>query len=82
MFSLIGIHFNIYFFWLISQVPFILVEGDRWPQSDYIIVNMDGSRQPLPLTTAYQRLELANVSPFTFLQAMFGLKCPVSLEVE
>ncbi|KDO37009.1 hypothetical protein CISIN_1g028047mg [Citrus sinensis] len=43
---------------------------------------MDGSRQPLPLTTAYQRLELANVSPFTFLQAMFGLKCPIGVLAE
>ncbi|OMO66122.1 Zinc finger, RING/FYVE/PHD-type [Corchorus olitorius] len=34
-----------------QTVPFILVEGGKWPQSDSVIVNMDGSRHPLPLTT-------------------------------
>lgn len=66
----------------LRTVPFILVEGDWWPESDYIIVDMDGSRHPLPLTTAYQQLQLANVSPFTFLQAMFGLKCPIGVLAE
>ncbi|RVW52194.1 E3 ubiquitin-protein ligase SPL2 [Vitis vinifera] len=60
-------------------VPFILVEGGRWPQSDYVIVNMDGSRHPLPLTTVYHQLQPVNASPYTFLQALFGHDYPVGL---
>lgn len=60
------------------QVPFILVEGGKWPQSDYVVVNMEGSKHPLPLTTVYQHLQPISASPYTFLQAMFGLEYPVS----
>ncbi|CAK9147835.1 unnamed protein product [Ilex paraguariensis] len=63
----------------LRTVPFILVEGGRWPQSDYVIVNMDGSRQPLPLTIVYHHLQPINATPYTFLQALFGHEYPVGL---
>lgn len=65
----------------ILHVPFVLVEGGWLPSSDYAIVNLDGSEHPLPLTTVYHRLQPINVSPHTFLQAIFGHECPVSLEI-
>lgn len=61
------------------KVPFILVEGGQWPQSDCVIVNMDGSRHSLPLTTVYHQLQPINASPYTFLQALFGHEYPVGL---
>ena len=69
---------NILFGFNILQVPFILVEGGQWPQSDCVIVNMDGSRHSLPLTTVYHQLQPINASPYTFLQALFGHEYPVS----
>ncbi|XWS16162.1 hypothetical protein CRYUN_Cryun34aG0061600 [Craigia yunnanensis] len=62
-----------------SDVPFILVEGGQWPQSDCVIVNMDGSTHSLPLTTVYHQLQPINASPYTFLQALFGHEYPVGL---
>ncbi|OMO70644.1 Zinc finger, RING/FYVE/PHD-type [Corchorus capsularis] len=62
-----------------KTVPFILVEGGKWPQSDSVIVNMDGSRHPLPLTTVYHQLQPINASPYTLLQALFGHEYPVGL---
>ncbi|KAL0341837.1 UNVERIFIED_CONTAM: E3 ubiquitin-protein ligase SPL2 [Sesamum calycinum] len=66
----------------VYQVPFILVEEGKWPQSDYLVVNMEGSRHPLPLMTVYQHLQPINASPYTFLQALFGLEYPVGLLYE
>ncbi|XP_059642448.1 E3 ubiquitin-protein ligase SPL2-like [Cornus florida] len=63
----------------LRTVPFVLVESGRWPKSDYIIVNMDGSRHQLPLTTVYHQLQPVNASPYTFLQALFGHEYPVGL---
>ncbi|KAL5579560.1 hypothetical protein UlMin_012002 [Ulmus minor] len=63
----------------LRTVPFILVEGGRWPHTDYVVVNMDGSRHPLPLTTVYHQLQPVNASPYTFLQALFGHEYPVGL---
>lgn len=63
------------------QVPFILIESGQWPDSDYVIVNMDGSRHPLPLTTVYHQLQPVNASSYTFLQALFGHEYPVSYRV-
>ncbi|KAF8393620.1 hypothetical protein HHK36_021865 [Tetracentron sinense] len=60
-------------------VPFILVEAGQWPHSDYVIVNLDGSRHPLPLTTVYHQLQPVHASPYTFLQALFGHEYPVSI---
>ncbi|KAE8728612.1 putative leucine-rich repeat receptor-like protein kinase [Hibiscus syriacus] len=60
-------------------VPFILIDGGQWPQSDFVIVNMDGSKHPLPLTTVYHQLHPINASPYTFLQALFGHEYPVGL---
>ncbi|KAM7480614.1 hypothetical protein LguiA_028827 [Lonicera macranthoides] len=63
----------------LRMVPFVLVEGGKWPQSDFVIVNMDGSRHPLPLTTVYHNLQPVSASPYTFLQALFGHEYPVGL---
>lgn len=63
----------------LRMVPFILVEGGRRPQSDYLIVNMDGSKHPLPLVTVYHQLQPISASPYTFLQALFGHEYPVGL---
>ncbi|KAK4481968.1 hypothetical protein RD792_012882 [Penstemon davidsonii] len=62
-----------------QTVPFILVEVGKWPQSDYVIVNMEGSTHPLPLTTVYHHLQPINASPYTFIQAFFGLEYPIGL---
>ncbi|KAL3528587.1 hypothetical protein ACH5RR_007909 [Cinchona calisaya] len=63
----------------VRMVPFVIVETERWPQSDYVIVNMEGSKHPLPLTTVYHHLQPINASPYTFLQALFGHEYPVGL---
>ncbi|XAR67580.1 Ubiquitin--protein ligase [Bertholletia excelsa] len=63
----------------LRTVPFILVEGGWQPRSDYVIVNMDGSRHPLPLVTVYHQLQPISASPYTFLQALFGQEYPVGL---
>ncbi|XP_052176322.1 E3 ubiquitin-protein ligase SPL2 [Diospyros lotus] len=60
-------------------VPFVLVEGSMWPQSDFVVVNMDGSRHQLPLVTVYHHLQPIIASPYTFLQALFGHEYPVGL---
>ncbi|KDP40699.1 hypothetical protein JCGZ_24698 [Jatropha curcas] len=63
----------------LRTVPFVLVESGRWQHSNYVIVNMDGSRHPLPLTTVYHQLQPIDASPYTFLQALFGHEYPVGL---
>ncbi|KAK0597971.1 hypothetical protein LWI29_030356 [Acer saccharum] len=63
----------------LRTVPFVLVEGGWLPSSHYAIVNMEGSEHPLPLTTVYHRLQPIEVSPHTFLQAIFGHECPVGV---
>ncbi|KAL6494178.1 hypothetical protein OROGR_030978 [Orobanche gracilis] len=45
------------------DVPFVLVQEGKGPQSDYLVVNMEGSRHPLPLTTVYRDLQPINASP-------------------
>lgn len=63
----------------IRTVPFVLVEAGRRPKSGYVIVNMEGSRHPLPLTTVHHHLQPISASPYTFLQALFGHEYPVGL---
>ncbi|GMY34785.1 E3 ubiquitin-protein ligase SPL2 [Fagus crenata] len=63
----------------LRAVPFVLVDGGRWPHSDFVVVNMDGSRHPLPLTTVFHQLQPITASPYTFLQALFGHEYPVGL---
>ncbi|XP_062157248.1 E3 ubiquitin-protein ligase SPL2 [Alnus glutinosa] len=73
----------------LRTVPFVLVdgyggqhsnfEGFGWQHSDFVVVNMDGSRHPLPLTTVYHQLQPISASPYTFLQALFGHEYPVGL---
>ncbi|XP_061982302.1 E3 ubiquitin-protein ligase SPL2-like isoform X2 [Populus nigra] len=62
-----------------QTVPFALVEGGQWPQSDYVIVNMDGSSHPLPLTMVYHQLQPIVASRYTFIQALFGHEYPVGV---
>ncbi|KAK7851871.1 e3 ubiquitin-protein ligase spl2 [Quercus suber] len=62
-----------------QTVPFVLVDGGRWPHSDFVVVNMDGSNHPLPLATVFHQLQPINASPYTFLQALFGHEYPVGL---
>ncbi|XP_042442498.1 E3 ubiquitin-protein ligase SPL2-like [Zingiber officinale] len=60
-------------------VPFILVEDSAWPNSGYVHVNLDGSTQPLPLTTVYHELHPIQATPLTFFQVMLGSGYPVAL---
>ncbi|KAG2728658.1 hypothetical protein I3843_01G210100 [Carya illinoinensis] len=62
----------------LRTVPFVLVEGYGWSH-DFVVVNMDGSRHRLPLTTVYHQLQPINASPYTFLQALFGHEYPVGM---
>uniref|UniRef100_A0A7N0TYL1 RING-type E3 ubiquitin transferase n=2 Tax=Kalanchoe fedtschenkoi TaxID=63787 RepID=A0A7N0TYL1_KALFE len=63
------------------MVPFALVEKSWWPKSQYphIFVNLDGSTQPLPLTTIYHQMHPVKATPYSFLQAFFGHEYPVAL---
>ncbi|XP_073296663.1 E3 ubiquitin-protein ligase SPL2-like isoform X1 [Primulina huaijiensis] len=61
----------------IRMVPFVLVESGKI--SDYVHVNMEGSRHPLPLITVYRHVHPINAFPSTLLQALFGHKYPVGL---
>nr|GEU45372.1 E3 ubiquitin-protein ligase SPL2 [Tanacetum cinerariifolium] len=63
----------------LRTVPFVLVDGVKWPPSDYLNVSLDGSKHPLPLTTVYHNLQPITASPYTFLQAFFGHEYPVGL---
>ncbi|XP_022992269.1 E3 ubiquitin-protein ligase SPL2 [Cucurbita maxima] len=60
-------------------VPFVLVDEGHSPYSDFVVVNMDGSRHPLPLTTVYHQLQPVSATPYTFLQALFGHEYPVGV---
>ncbi|KAJ8441122.1 hypothetical protein Cgig2_006951 [Carnegiea gigantea] len=60
-------------------VPFVLVEDSHQPQCDYVFVELDGSKHPLPLTTVHQKMQPISASPYTFLQALFGHEYPVGL---
>ncbi|KAK4726476.1 hypothetical protein R3W88_031393 [Solanum pinnatisectum] len=63
----------------LRMVPFVLVETGKWPQPEYVNVNMDGSRHPLPLVTVYHHLQPLHATPLTFLQALFGHHYPVGV---
>lgn len=63
----------------LRKVPFVLIDVGWRPSTEYVVVNMDGSRHPLPLTTVYHKLQPINASPYTFLQALFGHEYPVGL---
>ncbi|TKY64263.1 Mitochondrial ubiquitin ligase activator of nfkb 1 [Spatholobus suberectus] len=63
----------------LRKVPFVLIDVGWRPNSEYVVVNLDGSRHPLPLTTVYHKLQPINASPYTFLQALFGHEYPVGL---
>ena len=59
------------------QVPFLLVEGQQQPQTDYVVVDLDGSKHPLPLTTVFHKMQPIQATPYSFLQAVFGHEYPV-----
>ncbi|XP_031118477.1 E3 ubiquitin-protein ligase SPL2-like [Ipomoea triloba] len=61
------------------MVPFVIVEAGRWPRSEYVYVNMDGSSHPLPLETVHHHLQPVTATSLTFLQALFGHQYPVGL---
>ncbi|KAF5751150.1 mitochondrial ubiquitin ligase activator of nfkb 1-A [Tripterygium wilfordii] len=63
----------------LRTVPFVLVDGGQWPQSDYVCVSIDGSAHPMPLTTVFHQLQPIDASPYTFIQALFGHEYPVGL---
>ncbi|KAH9615473.1 hypothetical protein KSS87_010386 [Heliosperma pusillum] len=62
-----------------QKVPFVLVDGRQQSLSDYVVVELDGSTHPLPLTTVYRQMKPIQASPYTFLQALFGHDYPVGL---
>ncbi|TQD96194.1 hypothetical protein C1H46_018177 [Malus baccata] len=64
---------------LVRKVPFVLVDGDQWPIRDMVVVNVDGSSHPIPLTIAYHHLQPVNPSPFSFLKALFGTNYPIGV---
>ncbi|KAM2988198.1 hypothetical protein FF2_002305 [Malus domestica] len=60
-----------------NLVPFVLVEsGGGKPSSDSVVVNVDGSTHPLPLTTVYQHLYPVIAFPYSSLLALFGNQYP------
>lgn len=63
----------------LRTIPFVLVDGGMWPYSEYVVVNMNGSRHPIPLDTVYHHLQPITASPYTFFQAFFGHEYPVGL---
>ncbi|XP_068335262.1 E3 ubiquitin-protein ligase SPL2-like isoform X3 [Pyrus communis] len=64
---------------LVRRVPFVLVDGDQWPIRDMVVVNVEGSSHPIPLTIAYHHLQPVNPSPFSFLKALFGTNYPIGV---
>ncbi|KAJ8448251.1 hypothetical protein Cgig2_025175 [Carnegiea gigantea] len=62
-----------------QKVPFVLVEGLQQPQSDYVVVDLDGSNHPLPLTIVFHKMQPIQATPYSFLQALFGHEYPVGL---
>uniref|UniRef100_A0A803KR23 RING-type E3 ubiquitin transferase n=1 Tax=Chenopodium quinoa TaxID=63459 RepID=A0A803KR23_CHEQI len=65
-----------------QKIPFVLVDGRQQSHSDYVVVDLDDSNHPLPLTTVYHHIEPIQASPYTFLQALFGHEYPVGVHDE
>ncbi|WJX92251.1 RING-type E3 ubiquitin transferase [Trifolium repens] len=63
----------------LRKVPFVLIDVGRRPNTEYVVVSMDGSTHPLPLATIYHKLEPINSPPYTFLQALFGHEYPIGV---
>ncbi|CAK8560448.1 unnamed protein product [Lathyrus sativus] len=62
----------------LRKVPFVLIDVGQQSNTEYVVVSMDGSTHPLPLTTVYHNLQPIN-PPYTLLQAFFGHEYPVGL---
>ncbi|KAI3949547.1 hypothetical protein MKX01_014062 [Papaver californicum] len=63
----------------VRMVPFVLLDTGRPSTSNFLFVNMDDSKHPLPLSTVYHKLQPVQPSSYTFLQAVFGHAYPVAL---
>ncbi|PIA48465.1 hypothetical protein AQUCO_01400808v1 [Aquilegia coerulea] len=66
----------------IRTIPFVLVQnGDSQSldSKDYVVVNLEGSMHPLPLTTCYHHLQPIPTTPYTLIQAIVGHAYPVGL---
>ncbi|XP_012574098.1 E3 ubiquitin-protein ligase SPL2 isoform X2 [Cicer arietinum] len=63
----------------LRKVPFVLIDVGRRSSAEYVVVSMDGSKHPLPLTTVYHKMQPINPPVYTFLQALFGHEYPVGL---
>ncbi|XP_074288571.1 E3 ubiquitin-protein ligase SPL2-like isoform X1 [Silene latifolia] len=55
---------------LTQAVPFVLVDSREQPLSDYVVVDLNGSKHPLPLTTVYRKMLPMPTSPLTCQQAL------------
>ncbi|XP_068336342.1 E3 ubiquitin-protein ligase SPL2-like [Pyrus communis] len=63
----------------LRTVPFVLVEGGRRRVSEFVVVNVDESRHPLPLTTVYRNFHPVNASPYKYklVDALFRHEYPI-----
>lgn len=64
---------------LSQKVPFVLLDIGRSLSSDYLFVNMEGSKHPLHISTVLHELQPVQASPSTFLQAVLRHQYPVGL---
>ena len=65
------------FVWSV-QVPFVLKQGAQQSKSDYLVVNLEGSKHPLPLITVSHVMQPITATPYTLMQAIFGREYAVS----
>ncbi|KAI3842669.1 hypothetical protein MKX03_027333 [Papaver bracteatum] len=64
---------------LSQKVPFVLLDIGRSLSSDYLFVNMEGSKHPLHISTVFHELQRVQASPSTFLQAVLRHPHPVGV---
>ncbi|XP_068324106.1 E3 ubiquitin-protein ligase SPL2-like isoform X1 [Pyrus communis] len=66
----------------LQKFPFILVDGGGGSQkssSDFVSVNVDGSRHPLPLTTVYRHFHPVDASLYSSVKTLLGHEYPASV---
>eukprot|EP00252_Welwitschia_mirabilis_P021178 TRINITY_DN5352_c0_g1_i1.p1 TRINITY_DN5352_c0_g1~~TRINITY_DN5352_c0_g1_i1.p1 ORF type:complete len:397 (+),score=79.54 TRINITY_DN5352_c0_g1_i1:241-1431(+) len=63
----------------VREVPFVLTENNGKGNLNYAHINLEDSKQPLPLTTVYHHLQPVQASPYTVFQAIFGRGYPIGL---
>ncbi|KAI3913489.1 hypothetical protein MKW98_003968 [Papaver atlanticum] len=64
---------------LSQKVPFVLLDIGRSLSSDYLFVNMEGSKHPLHISTVFHELQPVQASPSTFLQAVLRHPYPLGV---